>query len=100
MAVLPEEVDVVVVGGGVMGASAAFHLAEAGVSVLLVEKNELASGSTSKAAGGVRANFSDELNIAMGARSLDLLADFPNRQVRKLIYIVRVTCSRFQLQKT
>ena len=42
-------------GGGVMGASAAFHLAEAGVSVLLVEKNELASGSTSKAAGGVRA---------------------------------------------
>ena len=46
MANLPEEVDVVVVGGGVMGASTAFHLAEAGVSVLLVEKNELASGST------------------------------------------------------
>lgn len=79
MAQLPEQVDVVVVGGGVMGASAAFHLAEAGVSVLLVEKSELASGSTSKAAGGVRANFSDELNIAMGARSLDLLADFGNR---------------------
>ena len=79
MAQLPEQVDVVVVGGGVMGASAAFHLAEAGVSVLLVEKAELASGSTSKAAGGVRANFSDELNIAMGARSLDLLADFGNR---------------------
>ena len=55
MADLPNEVDVVVVGGGVMGASTAFHLAEAGVSVLLVEKNELASGSTSKAAGGVRA---------------------------------------------
>lgn len=79
MAQLPEQVDVVVVGGGVMGASAAFHLAEAGVSVLLVEKAELASGSTSKAAGGVRANFSDELNIAMGAHSLDLLADFGNR---------------------
>jgi len=79
MAELPEVVDVVIVGGGVMGASAAFHLAEAGVSVLLVEKSELASGSTSKAAGGVRANFSDELNIAMGARSLDLLADFNNR---------------------
>ena len=79
MAELPEQVDVVVVGGGVMGASAAFHLAEAGVSVLLVEKAELASGSTSKAAGGVRANFSDELNIAMGARSLDLLADFGTR---------------------
>ncbi len=79
MALLPQKVDVVIVGGGVMGASTAFHLAEAGVSVLLVEKNELASGSTSKAAGGVRANFSDELNIAMGAHSLDLLADFNNR---------------------
>ena len=71
---LPDQVDVVIVGGGVMGASAAFHLAEAGVSVLLCEKNELASGSTSKAAGGVRANFSDEFNVALGARSLDLFA--------------------------
>lgn len=79
MAPFPEHVDVVVIGGGVMGASTAFHLAEAGVSVLLVERNELASGSTSKAAGGVRANFSDELNVAMGARSLNLLADFGNR---------------------
>lgn len=71
--------DVVIAGGGVMGASTAFHLAEAGVSVVLVEKAELASGSTSKAAGGVRANFSDELNIALGARSLELFNDFANR---------------------
>ena len=59
MAELPEYADVVVIGGGVMGASAAFHLAEAGVSVALIEKAALASGSTSKAAGGVRDNFSD-----------------------------------------
>lgn len=76
---LPSQVDVVIVGGGVMGTSAAFHLAEAGVSVLLCEKSELASGSTSKAAGGVRANFSDEFNVALGARSLDLFADFSRR---------------------
>ena len=76
---LPSHVDVVIVGGGVMGTSAAFHLAEAGVSVLLCEKNELASGSTSKAAGGVRANFSDEFNVALGARSLDLFAKFKSR---------------------
>ena len=76
---LPDRVDVVIVGGGVMGASAAFHLAEAGVSVLLCEKSELASGSTSKAAGGVRANFSDEFNVALGARSLELFSDFANR---------------------
>ena len=76
---LPSKVDVVIVGGGVMGTSAAFHLAEAGVSVLLCEKNELASGSTSKAAGGVRANFSDEFNVALGARSLELFANFNTR---------------------
>lgn len=71
--------DVVVVGGGVMGTSAAFHLAEAGVSVVLLERDELAGGSTSRAAGGVRANFSDELNISLGQRSLELFADFPQR---------------------
>jgi sarcosine oxidase subunit beta len=76
---LPDYVDVVIVGGGVMGASTAFHLAEAGVSVLLCEKNELASGSTSKAAGGVRANFSDAFNVALGARSLDLFSRFQVR---------------------
>ena len=76
---LPERSDVVIVGGGVMGASAAFHLAEAGVSVVLLERGELAGGSTSRAAGGVRANFSDELNISLGKRSLELFADFPQR---------------------
>jgi sarcosine oxidase, subunit beta len=76
---LPQSAQVVVVGGGVMGASAAFHLAEAGVDVVLLERGELSGGSTSKAAGGVRANFSDELNIMLGKHSLDLFADFPRR---------------------
>ncbi len=77
--VVPNSADVVVIGGGVMGASAAFHLAESGVDVVLVERGDLAGGSTSKAAGGVRANFSDELNIALGKRSLELFTDFPKR---------------------
>ncbi|MEZ5116024.1 MAG: FAD-binding oxidoreductase [Candidatus Nanopelagicales bacterium] len=79
MADLPSRADVVVVGGGVMGASTTFHLAEAGVDVLLLERGDLAGGSTVKAAGGVRANFSDPLNIALGARSLALFADFGRR---------------------
>jgi sarcosine oxidase subunit beta len=77
---LPGSASVVIVGGGVMGASIAFHLAEAGVpDVLLLEKAQLASGSTSKAAGGVRAQFSDPVNIALGARGLDAFEDFPRR---------------------
>ncbi|MBQ0995064.1 FAD-binding oxidoreductase [Streptomyces sp. RK62] len=67
----------VVVGGGVIGTGIVYHLARAGVpDVVLVERDELASGSTSKAAGGVRAQFSDELNIRLGARSLEAFARF------------------------
>lgn len=77
---LPERADVVVVGGGVMGASIAFHLAEAGVrDVLLLERDQLAAGSTSRCAGGVRAQFSDPVNIALGARGLDAFEAFAAR---------------------
>jgi sarcosine oxidase, subunit beta len=77
---LPERAEVVVVGGGVVGVSAAFHLAEAGVSdVVLLEADALGSGSTSKAAGGVRAQFSDRVNIELGQRSLEAFQRFPER---------------------
>ncbi len=75
----PERADVVVIGGGVMGTSIAFHLAEAGVDVCLLERDELASGSTSRAAGGFRAQFSDPLNIRMGLRSIDAFTRFADR---------------------
>jgi sarcosine oxidase subunit beta len=76
---LPARAQVVVVGGGVMGTSAAFHLAEAGVDVLLLERGQLGGGSTCRAAGGVRAQFSDPLNIALGARGLEAFASFAER---------------------
>jgi sarcosine oxidase, subunit beta len=70
---------VVIVGGGVIGASAAFHLAEAGVDVTLIERAQLGSGSTSRAAGGVRAQFSDALNIQIAQRSLAAFRAFARR---------------------
>jgi sarcosine oxidase subunit beta len=74
---LPAAAEVVVIGGGVMGASTAFHLAEAGVTdVLLLERDSLACGSTSRSAGGVRAQFSDAVNIALGLRSLPAFEQF------------------------
>ena len=76
---LPERAEVVVVGGGVVGCSIAFHLAEAGVDVLLVERDTFGAGSSSKAAGGVRACFSDPVNVALGKRSLELLRDIGTR---------------------
>jgi sarcosine oxidase subunit beta len=75
----PEAAAVVVVGGGVIGTSVAFHLAEASCDVVLLERGALACGSTSKAAGGVRAQFSDALNVRLGARSLEAFADFGRR---------------------
>jgi sarcosine oxidase subunit beta len=77
---LPERAEVVIVGGGVMGTSIAFHLAEAGMrDVLLLERDALASGSTSRAAGGVRTQFSDELNIRIALRSIEAFGNFGTR---------------------
>jgi sarcosine oxidase, subunit beta len=73
----PQAADVVIIGGGVMGASTAYHLARAGVTnVVVLEADQLASGSTSKSAGGVRLQFSDEVNIHLALRSLDALERF------------------------
>ena len=74
---VPGRADVVVIGGGVMGLSTAFHLAAAGVErVVLLERDALGSGSTCKAAGGVRALFSDEINVRLGQRGLETFERF------------------------
>jgi sarcosine oxidase, subunit beta len=78
-AALPATADILIVGGGVIGLSTAFHLAEAGAEVVLIERDELGSGSSSKAAGGIRAQFSDALNIAISQRSMQAYRDFGRR---------------------
>ena len=67
-----DSADVVVIGGGAMGASVAWHLRELGVTdVLLCERDTLSSGSTRASAGGIRTQFADELNVRIALRSLD-----------------------------
>ncbi|MGO4757804.1 NAD(P)/FAD-dependent oxidoreductase, partial [Streptomyces sp. 2MCAF27] len=76
----PTSADVVIIGGGVMGASTAFHLAEVGVrNIVVVERGDLCCGSSGKPIGGVRAQFSDPLNIELGSRSLRAYQEFPHR---------------------
>ena len=48
---LPSECSVAIVGGGVIGTSIAYHLAKAGMSPILLEKNKITSGTTWHAAG-------------------------------------------------
>ena len=75
-----ESASVVIIGGGAMGASTAYHLADNGVTdVVLCERDTLASGSTSKAAGGIRAQFTDELNIRIALLSLVEFRNFEER---------------------
>jgi len=73
------DADVIVVGGGIIGVSCAYHLAAAGVSVLLLERDGLGSGSTAKAAGGVRSAFTSRVNVEMGLRGLSEYAGFAAR---------------------
>lgn len=77
MAGLPDHAATVIIGGGVVGVATAYELAKAGVkNVVLIERDALGAGSTCKAAGGVRAQFSDELNVQLGARSLETFENF------------------------
>jgi sarcosine oxidase subunit beta len=70
--------DVVIIGGGCMGASVAWHLTKLGITdVLLLEREaQLGAGSTGRNAGGVRQQFSHEANIALSIESIHLLEHF------------------------
>ena len=63
---------VVVIGAGCIGASVAYHLCRRGArDVLVLEKEPFAgAGSTSKAAGGIRAQFSTPVNVQISMRSI------------------------------
>ncbi len=76
MAELPPSAECVIIGGGVVGCSLAFHLSRAGMRPLLLEQGALGSGSTARNAGGVRQQFSTEINVRIGMLSRRLLEDF------------------------
>src|SRR5262245_32723318 len=70
--------EVVIVGGGCMGASVAYHLSRRGVTDVDVLEREkmLATGSTGRNAGGVRHQFSNEANVRLSLESIRLLEHF------------------------
>ncbi len=75
---LPSSAEVVIIGGGVMGASMAYHLAKAGQRdvVLLERESFFGQGATRAAAGGIRYQFSTEINIRLSQLSLPMLDMF------------------------
>lgn len=95
---LPRSADVVVIGGGVMGASTAYHLALEGVkNVLLLEKESyFGQGATGRCAGGIRHQFATEVNVRLSMVSLAMLDRFKQEtgqdpEVRKCGYLFVLT---------
>lgn len=70
--------DVVVIGGGIVGSSIAWHLASAGCRSIIVMEREThqGKGSTGKSMGGVRAQFATPVNIRMSLHSIPFLSSF------------------------
>jgi sarcosine oxidase, subunit beta len=75
---MAETADVVIIGGGIVGSSVAFHLTQAGCrNVLVLEReSQQGLGSTGKSMGGVRAQFSTAVNIRMSLYSIPVFAAF------------------------
>ena len=90
--------DVVIVGGGYTGLSAALHLAEGGVNVVLLEATEIGFGGAGRNVGLINAgmwvmpdDFPKELGEHYGERALDLLGNGPYL-VRELIEKHNIAC--------
>ncbi|HEY58475.1 MAG TPA: FAD-binding oxidoreductase [Anaerolineae bacterium] len=99
MNTLPKTADIVIIGGGVMGASTLYHLVVRGQRrVVLLEKEDFfGMGATGRCAGGVRYQFATEINIRLSLVSLPMLERFEEeigypidyRQIGYLFFLTR-----------
>jgi sarcosine oxidase subunit beta len=77
MGPLPSKAEVVIIGGGIVGASIAYYLSKKGVNdVLLLERSLLGAGTTAKCVGGIRTQFSTKINIEFSLLSRKIFDHF------------------------
>lgn len=68
--------DVIIVGGGIMGCSTAYQLAQRGVNVAVLEKDVIGAGSTGESSAIIRQHYSNELTARMARYSLGVFREF------------------------
>lgn len=89
--------DVVIIGGGVIGLSIAYHLGQRKVGkIVLLEKGQLGEGSTSRCVGGIRTQFSTEINIRFSLESMKTFDHFEeefgvNPEFKRIGYLFLAT---------
>src|ERR1700687_65106 len=76
MAPCIDSADVCIVGGGVVGCALAYQLGRLGLDVVVLDRGQLGGGSTARNAGGVRQQFSTEINVRLQMRSVSMLDSF------------------------
>ena len=73
---MPATADVVIIGGGITGISAAYNLATRGLRVILCEKRFLAAGSTGRSSAIIRQHYSNEITARMALFALRVFQNF------------------------
>ena len=74
---MSETADIIIIGGGVMGASIAYHLAQQQAGrVVLLEREALCNGTTGRSGAIVRQHYSNDFTIRMARESLQVFQHF------------------------
>ncbi len=76
---MDETVDVIIIGGGVHGASLAFHLAQRGVTPLVIEKSFLGAGATGRSSGLIRMHYDQRTNSELAWTSFQYFRNWEER---------------------
>jgi glycine/D-amino acid oxidase-like deaminating enzyme len=96
--------DVVIVGAGIMGVSTAYHLARRGAGrVVVLERDDVCSGSTALASGGIRHQYANRVGIELTLRSIETYERFADEfgvdpHFRQHGYLILVTTEAEQAQ--
>jgi sarcosine oxidase subunit beta len=76
---MAESADIIIIGAGVQGCALAYHLAQRGVSVTVLEKRHVAAGATGRSSGLVRMHYDTEVDSRLAWESFQYFRDWKER---------------------